>query len=357
MKNEIKSLTGLRGIAAVYVMIFHYFKNYSENLNNKFGGIFDYTDNIIKNGYISVDLFFILSAFVLTLSYNSKFEYLNFSTYKDYFIKRLIRIYPLYLVVFLISLFYQNNISSSFIITHLTLTESLFDTLIGSVNYSVWSLSTEFILYLFFPFILFFIYKIKSKIVDLLLVIISLIFLYKLQCFDTYFISLSKKTIERLPSKNSLEIVIGSSAIIRTFITYMLGVMFFKNIKKIPNIISVCISIILFLSITLDFNDIIIYILFFFLIKSLLQNNILSRLMSNKIIYYLGEISYSIYLNHIIVLVALTKFNPFKLNENGVIFLLTSITVTLLISIFTYEVIEKKSKKYFLKIYNKKASD
>lgn len=96
--------------------------------------------------------------------------------------------------------------------------------------------------------------------------------------------------------------------------------------------------------------------LFFFLIKSLLENNILSRLMSNKIIYYLGEISYSIYLNHILVLVFFQKVNPFNLKTNSILFLAICLIFTIILSIATYELVEKKAKNFLLKIYNKKAS-
>ncbi|HHR1195521.1 TPA: acyltransferase family protein [Klebsiella pneumoniae] len=61
MKKEIiDSLTGIRGIAAIYVVIYHLFHHASDN-------------NFINNGYLSVDLFFILSGFIITHAHRNDF--------------------------------------------------------------------------------------------------------------------------------------------------------------------------------------------------------------------------------------------------------------------------------------------
>ncbi|MBW7763324.1 acyltransferase family protein [Enterobacter hormaechei] len=62
MSKEIRCLTGIRGVAALYVVAYHM-------LHHDVGITF------IKNGYIAVDLFFVLSGFIMTY------------TYKDYFSK------------------------------------------------------------------------------------------------------------------------------------------------------------------------------------------------------------------------------------------------------------------------------
>jgi peptidoglycan/LPS O-acetylase OafA/YrhL len=67
MNREIKSLTGLRGIVALWVVLFHF---YTE-LNIGF------LQRTIGQGYLAVDIFFVLSAFLLTVSYSEKFRNLN----------------------------------------------------------------------------------------------------------------------------------------------------------------------------------------------------------------------------------------------------------------------------------------
>jgi|GEM_PF-3950304 len=62
---EIKSLTGLRGIAAVYVMPFHFkFSNFTSEFIKQF---FDH-------GYLAVDIFFVLGGFIMVLTYKSLFQ-------------------------------------------------------------------------------------------------------------------------------------------------------------------------------------------------------------------------------------------------------------------------------------------
>jgi hypothetical protein len=78
---------------------------------------------------------------------------------------------------------------------------------------------------------------------------------------------------------------------------------------------------------------------------------LLPSLLSSKPFQYLGKISYSIYLNHAIVLifVNIVLFRFLKSPENEVMFavsLLSSIGLTILYSHFTYEFVEKRVGKF-----------
>lgn len=80
--NSIKKLDMFRGIAALIVLLFHFYTFYPEVFSSSVLSIF-------KIGHIGVDLFFVLSGFLITLSlWNSK----NFSYF---FTKRIKRIVPL----------------------------------------------------------------------------------------------------------------------------------------------------------------------------------------------------------------------------------------------------------------------
>jgi peptidoglycan/LPS O-acetylase OafA/YrhL len=85
--NAIKStrfdlLDGLRGVAAVAVMIHHYSQHTGWDW---FGG-----------AWVAVDLFFVLSGFVIAHSYSKKI--LNGMTFREFAFIRLARLAPLYLV-------------------------------------------------------------------------------------------------------------------------------------------------------------------------------------------------------------------------------------------------------------------
>src|SRR5690606_10798286 len=98
--GEIKSLTGIRGIAALVVAVHHFVSKYyidyfQEKSSNSLLDYFAF--NYANHGYLMVELFFILSGFVLALSYDRKWgDTMTMKDYKQFMIKRFNRVYPLY---------------------------------------------------------------------------------------------------------------------------------------------------------------------------------------------------------------------------------------------------------------------
>ena len=93
---EITPLTGLRGIAACWVMVAHY-------LGTTRGP--DWLKSFIDHGYIPVDIFLILSGFVLAFTYQAYFrDAVAIGGVARFLAYRLARIYPLYAVTTLICL-------------------------------------------------------------------------------------------------------------------------------------------------------------------------------------------------------------------------------------------------------------
>src|SRR5258708_12531467 len=94
-KSEIKALTGLRGIAAMMVAVYHVNPELSARSAPGIG-------TILGKGYIWVDLFFVLSGFVLALNYAHRFaEGISINGWGDFLIRSIARIYPLYVAVIL----------------------------------------------------------------------------------------------------------------------------------------------------------------------------------------------------------------------------------------------------------------
>ena len=81
-KTRFYALDALRGIAALAVMFYHYTQH---------NGL-----NWLHGAWVAVDIFFILSGFVLMHSYGKKF--LQGMTFRDFFISRIARLGPMYLV-------------------------------------------------------------------------------------------------------------------------------------------------------------------------------------------------------------------------------------------------------------------
>lgn len=84
-KPHFEILDGLRGLAAVVVVIFHFMEII----------IADFSQNFISHGYLAVDFFFCLSGFVIAYAYDNRIAGMGLMT----FIKlRLIRLQPLVII-------------------------------------------------------------------------------------------------------------------------------------------------------------------------------------------------------------------------------------------------------------------
>ncbi|TIW52974.1 MAG: acyltransferase, partial [Mesorhizobium sp.] len=82
------NLDALRGVAAISVMLYHFSPFIADG-------------KVLPSSYLAVDLFFLLSGFVIAHAYDRKIESgMGFGTF------RLIRLYPLYLAGTLLGAFY-----------------------------------------------------------------------------------------------------------------------------------------------------------------------------------------------------------------------------------------------------------
>jgi peptidoglycan/LPS O-acetylase OafA/YrhL len=91
--RQLQSLTSLRGLAALWVVFYHYSAIYFPRLD-----IGDYS-NLIAKGYLAVDLFFMLSGFVMTHVYYRAFSESITQNYRNFLVARVARLYPLHLLV------------------------------------------------------------------------------------------------------------------------------------------------------------------------------------------------------------------------------------------------------------------
>ncbi|MDP9038006.1 MAG: acyltransferase [Acidobacteriota bacterium] len=85
-KSRYEILDGLRGVAALMVVIFHTFEAYADD--NRF-------KQIINHGYLAVDFFFLLSGFVVAYAYDDRWGRM---TQWEFYKRRLIRLQPMVIV-------------------------------------------------------------------------------------------------------------------------------------------------------------------------------------------------------------------------------------------------------------------
>lgn len=95
-KSHYIILDGLRGVAALTVVVFHLCETYS------FGNPFA---QVINHGYLAVDFFFLLSGFVIAYAYDDQWRAMSS---REFYIRRLIRLHPMVVMGSLIgaALFY-----------------------------------------------------------------------------------------------------------------------------------------------------------------------------------------------------------------------------------------------------------
>ncbi len=93
--GPIHSLTGVRAFAALWVVFFHFRHNVGVVESIEFGPL-------VRRGYLGVDVFFVLSGLVLAYTYSNRFERDSSPrAFIEYLSLRLGRIYPLHAVVLL----------------------------------------------------------------------------------------------------------------------------------------------------------------------------------------------------------------------------------------------------------------
>jgi peptidoglycan/LPS O-acetylase OafA/YrhL len=171
-KPHFEILNGLRGLAAIVVVIFHFMEII----------ITDFSKNFISHGYLAVDFFFCLSGFVVAYAYDNRIAGMGIKT----FIKlRLIRLQPLVIIGSILGLFtflfdpYSNLyaiygfketallfITSTFLIPYPVVSERYFN--LFNLNAPSWSLFWEYVANLVYVVVLF---KVTKKILPILVVL------------------------------------------------------------------------------------------------------------------------------------------------------------------------------------------
>ncbi len=159
--SEIRSLTGLRGAAAVYVMVYHFAAIEPDAIVAPLSGWM-----FLHHGYLSLDLFFVLSGFVIALTYHDAFTnrarfgaHGQCGVFAVFLGHRLARLYPLYIILTLLSAAIRlagvgkpvADFGSAFVANVLMMQAWIScDSLVGTA----WSISSEWEAYLALPVLL-----------------------------------------------------------------------------------------------------------------------------------------------------------------------------------------------------------
>ncbi|MGE7870628.1 acyltransferase family protein [Bacillus paramycoides] len=375
MTRRYKELDSLRGIAAIIVLLGHFLALFpilgKKVMYSTFGACF----SILWQGHSAVIIFFVLSGFVLSLPFYKGTEF----NYLKYLIKRVCRIYIPYIVILFIAIGIKLgihskigtipglvqwgswNIEVSFnrVMDHiLFLREFNSDAFIMVI----WSLVHEMRISIVFPLIIFPLLRVNWKVsigIAMFLSVIGYLLMknipseFNMPVSTNYFITLhysSMFIIGALLAKNREYLV---SKIINSKVKYILlplGLLFFSY-PRIPfMLLSKLIG-----EIDYELYLIIIdwYICFgaVLIILSALSSKLFSKLLLIKPVQFIGEISYSLYLVHPIVL--LTTVHIFYGKISVPLILLIAFLFTMVVSVLCYKFIEIPSIKIGRKLATK----
>lgn len=296
-QTAIQPLTAIRGIAALWVFIYH-----CQFLTT--GSAF--FNELVKRGYLGVDIFFVLSGFIISYVHMRDFPTRNAirANGPRFLLLRLARIYPLHLLTLLTIVFFlmtgifgpnktntwENFIYNLFLIQSLPLSEKT------SWNVVSWSISVEWLLYLLFPLLAWSIgNRAKDALSNLLWIALSLslwMWYFAASRLDISYMHQPGWSIPR----GLLDFMIGMAL-------YNLYTLKFKarlpwDTLAMAGVMGFGIAIWL-KSQRLPMHDVVFIILSAWMIYALAHvRGFSQKIFANRAVVYLGTISYSLYMWH-----------------------------------------------------------
>ena len=158
-KQFFPALTGFRVIAAWIIFVYHFFP--FKNSNHSYP---KWIADIIWEFHIGVDMFFVLSGFLITYRYFDR----NPIHFKKYMVNRFARIYPMYFIITaigfgitFINMGWNKELTIQAILSF-TMTKTLFADYAHSGISQGWTLTIEELFYISAPFYFILIRKIKG---------------------------------------------------------------------------------------------------------------------------------------------------------------------------------------------------
>lgn len=298
MKVDIRALTGVRGVAAVLIVLYHF-----GHVQLFDGGSLTYIP--IPLGYLAVELFFMLSGYVIALTYGSKFSHgYDIKSFAEFMIKRVARLYPAYLVI---AALYVVKIVAGLQGSDTLAMFSTWDTIGNALMLTGWGLhiqpligvawaaSAEMGSYLLAPLLI--VLTLHRRAPAPVLVLIASV------------IGVCMVAMSGRGANGPLDVVNGDSfyPLVRAIAGFAIGMVLYRYSDQLMNPVSPSLQDVLVLALiaaivaTMAFwpHDLLLYALLIPFVLVLSRDGRMAQLLfGNALVYRLGIISYSIYLLH-----------------------------------------------------------
>lgn len=349
---RVHSLDGLRGFALIMVMIFHTFMPFTQG------------------GFLGVDVFFVLSGFLITTLLLEEYEKYQTIRFKKFYMRRFLRLAPA-LILMVISFYIYTqvfmdgdkkegalaaSVASLFYVANLAIA---FDWFSMSFLRPTWSLSIEEQFYIIWPItLLALLFNFKRHKYFIFILLSSIILLWA----NRIFLTLNGASIDRLyngSDTHSDGLLVGS--LFAYLITYYKSealkiLRYIGSLKLVLTLAVIGFYIAVTLLLGLSLKSLYIWILPIFYILTaifisflyLQANTEKIILFSNKYLIWLGSISYGVYLWHWLV----NRVFVLSVTEvSGIYASLLSYVIAILIAVLSFYFVEKPFLKLKKKFY------
>lgn len=331
-------IDGLRTVAVIPVILFHL--GYSS----------------IKGGYLGVDVFFVISGYLITKILISDIEKGNFSMYR-FWIRRIKRLIPLLITVILFTLLVVPLLVFKPVVKDIC--NDIFPALFSYFNFHAlmdfgnywgakseqsfflhtWSLSVEEQFYLLYPFFLFYSFKYFRNFIVPILLITLVSF-----CLFVFYL--------KIDTNRDLAFYLLPTRVWELSIGGLAGLISIKKIKSLSWIrflplfgVLLIIGSYFFGSKSLGFSVLVPVIGTVLIILCCSPNDSIGKILSTKFFVFIGQMSYSLYLWHWTLIVLFKNMN-YQFQNINLHFLNAFIVVlTFIFSYFSYVYIECKTRK------------
>ena len=344
-------IDGLRGVAVLGVLFYH-----SEIIFQNL--------RIFPGGFLGVDLFFVISGYLITSLIIKEHQLKNFFSFKSFYKRRAKRLLPALLIVIIFSSlfsyflllpvhfeeFIKSVVSSIYffsnIFFHLSGQAYGAQTLSKIPLLHTWSLSVEEQFYLLYPIFLVSILLFMKKQISIIfisVILLSLLFATTIninhQSFNFYMlpsrswelligallgININQYSISR---NKDIKEVLGIIGFFMIFFSFC----FFKNTGDHPT-----------------YRTLVPVIGAYLIIQDNNKQNFINKLLSLKTIVFLGLISYSLYLWHHPIF---SFFKVIAIKENNLSIKICLITLSVFLAFLTYLFVEKPFRENNIKIF------
>jgi len=342
-KIYFPELDGLRFFAFLLVFIHHHRLFASISFLTPFNTF----------GWIGVDLFFVLSAFLFSKLLVAEYEKTRTISFRKFYIRRIFRIWPVYFLLIMVSvaayLIVNHSIDSHTGIRILGLFTFSDNVMSAFDNFNplpfishLWTIAYEEQFYIFIPFIILYLVRAsyEKRLTFLTIVLVS----FSLLRILLISLHVPHPAIWVLPVTHFesmvLGLVIGFGGFnflrkrLNPLVIGSLGILFFLLLCMLPPILEISYWLILSYLLAGLSTSMILF--------SVLTSRYLKAFFSKKVLVFLGKRSYGLYLFHLLSLdvVAYTLYKVPQIPSGLVASFIYCLTFTIVLSIISYKFIE-----------------